>query len=301
MAANAPRPWGTGGTAAPPPTAIDHAVQQFAAHLHKTCGLVQSTMKIHLRYVRCFLQHQYGDGPLQLRRLHRSDLVAFVALGAKRWTPGCVPGIASALRRYCRFLQLRGICGPELAAAVPTSPRWKLAMLPRTMTEQQLQAFLSSFDRTTALGRRNYAIAVLMAMLGLRASDVAALRLDDLDWRKSSIRIARPKSRRVEVLPLPHRVGQAIADICNMAVLLLRFARSSSATWHRKTRCSRRRRSGQWPSASIVGAGLTRSGRERTSFATRWPRNCTSAAHRSRKWPTCSGTVPSKRRPSMRK
>jgi integrase len=80
------------------------------------------------------------------------------------------------------------------------------------MTEQQLQAFLASFDRKTALGRRNYAIAVLMAILGLRASDVAALRLDSLDWRESSIRIARPKSRRVDVLPLPHRVGQAIAD-----------------------------------------------------------------------------------------
>jgi site-specific recombinase XerD len=195
----------------PPPTVIDRAVEQFADHLRETCGLAQSTMRLHLQYVRCFLQHQYGNGPLRLRRLCRSDLIAFVAIGAKRWTPACVPGIASALRRYCRFLQLQGICGPELAAAVPTSPRWKLATLPRTMTEQQLQAFLLSFDRETALGRRNYAIAVLMAMLGLRASDVAALRLDDLDWRGSSIRIASPKGRRVDMLPLPHRVGQAIA------------------------------------------------------------------------------------------
>jgi integrase len=80
------------------------------------------------------------------------------------------------------------------------------------MTEQQLQTFLSSFDRKTAMGRRNYAIGLLLATLGLRASDVVALRLDDLNWRESSIRIASPKGRHVKALPLPHRVGQAIAN-----------------------------------------------------------------------------------------
>ena len=77
---------------APPPTVIDTAIQKFATHLRETCGLAQSTMRSHLHYVRCFLQRQYGDGPLQLHGLCRSDLVDFVAQGAKRWTPACVPG-----------------------------------------------------------------------------------------------------------------------------------------------------------------------------------------------------------------
>ena len=93
------------------------------------------------------------------------------------------------------------------------------------MTEEQLDTFLSSFDRSTTTGRRNYAMAMLMGTLGLRASEVAVLQLDDINWRDSSMRIASPKSRRANVLPLPVCVGQAIADY-------LRHGRPATADRH---------------------------------------------------------------------
>lgn len=80
------------------------------------------------------------------------------------------------------------------------------------MTEDQLRTLVSSFDRTTAIGRRDYAMILLMSTLGLRASEVAFLKLDDLKWRESSLKIVTPKNRRTMTLPLPPVTGRAIAE-----------------------------------------------------------------------------------------
>ena len=163
-------------------------------------------------YVRQFLDRKYGSGALRLNRLCRDDLVSVVCDYARQQTPASTQVFTSALRRYLRYLQMQGICSEKLAVAIPVASRWRLANLPRTMTKDQLHTFLSSFDRSTAIGRRDYAIVMLMSTLGLRASEVALLQLDDLNWRNSSLRIVSPKSRRTNVLPLPNAVGRAIAD-----------------------------------------------------------------------------------------
>src|SRR5207248_324448 len=96
-------------------------------------------------------------------------------------------------------------------AAVPRIPHWRLANLPRAMTDEQLRAFLSAFDRATATGRRDYAMALCQVELGLRVSEVADLCLDDIDWRAATVRIRPGKAGRVRELPLPNRVGRALA------------------------------------------------------------------------------------------
>lgn len=199
-------------TLAPPLTAIDVAIQEFTLHMQGTCGFAEATCRSRARYVRQFLERQYDSGPVDLNNLCRDDLVNFVTGQARGRNRGSVQVVTSSLRSYLRYLQLRGICGAQLVAAVPTISRWRLARLPRAMTEEQLRVFLSSFERSTAIGRRNYAMALLMSTLGLRASEVALLQLDDLNWRESSLRIASPKTRGTNVLPLPADVGQAIAD-----------------------------------------------------------------------------------------
>ena len=196
----------------PSPTVIDLAVQEFVAHLRDTCGQSESTCKRHAKYVHQFLKSTYGNRPLRLERLCHDDLVRFVRSFAKQATPASNRSLVGTLRRYLRFLQLLGICDERLVASVPMIRRWRLANLPRTMTEEQVHTFLSSFDRSTAIGQRDYGVAMLMATLGLRASEVALLQLDDMDWREASLRIVSPKSRRVKVLPMPVAVGQAIAD-----------------------------------------------------------------------------------------
>ena len=197
---------------APSPTAIDLAVQEFVTHLRDTCGLAEATYRRHAKFVRRFLESTYGSGPLRLKRLCRDDIVQFVRGSTEQATPGSNQALVGALRRYLRYLQLLGICDEQLVVAVPTIRRWRLASLPRTMSEEQLHTFLSSFDRSTATGRRDYGVALLMATLGLRASEVALLQLDDINWRESSLRIVSPKSRRVKVLPMPVTVGRAIVD-----------------------------------------------------------------------------------------
>ena len=196
----------------PPPTVIDVAIQGFTSHLRNTCGFAESTCRVRACYVRRFLECKFGNGPLNLKSLCRDDLVNFVTGHSEQNARVAPRVLASSLRAYLRYLQLQGICGAQLVAAVPTTRRSKLANLPRTMTEEQLRTFLSSFDRSTAIGRRNYAIALLMSTLGLRAGEVGLLQLDDLNWRDSSVRIVSPKTRRTNVLPLPADVGKAIAD-----------------------------------------------------------------------------------------
>ena len=138
--------------------------------------------------------------------------MAFTAGYAARCRPSSAQVAASSLRSLLRFLQLHGDCGPALVAAVPHLPSWRLDHLPRTMTDEQLRRFLARFDRSTPTGRRDYAMALCQVDLGLRVSEVSALRLEDLDWRAATLRIAGGKSRRTRELPLTEGVGRAIAE-----------------------------------------------------------------------------------------
>jgi len=206
---------GRGELADPPApvlSTIDVAMRDFAVYLQGTCGLAETTRRFHVYYVRQFLESRFGSGPLRLSHLCRADLIGFVGRFAEQWTAGAARRLASSLRMYLRYLQLHGICDRDLVASVPTIRQYRLSHLPRTMTENQLRTFLSSFVRSTPLGRRNYAMGLLMSTLGLRVGEVALLQLDDLNWREGSIRIVSPKTHRMRILPLPAHVGQAIVD-----------------------------------------------------------------------------------------
>ena len=200
------------GAPSTPPTYIDLALGEYLAHLRGTCGLAESTCQGHAFYARQFLHRKYGMGRLRYERLCPQDCTRFIADVAKRMSPISLRRVTSSIRTYLRYLQMQGQCGREMIAAIPTIPMWKLAHLPRTMTKEQLRTFLACFDRTTVLGRRDYAMALLMSKLGLRVSEVAQIQLDDIHWRDAAIRLASPKSRRAKVLPLPTHVGRAIAD-----------------------------------------------------------------------------------------
>jgi integrase len=120
--------------------------------------------------------------------------------------------VAGALRSFLRYLQFHGLRGSSLIAAVPIIRGWRLSRLPKAMTEKQRQDFLSEFDRSTATGRRNYAMVLCQLDLGLRVSEVARLRLDDINWREAIVRIEVAKTGRARELPLPVRVGRAISQ-----------------------------------------------------------------------------------------
>ena len=119
--------------------------------------------------------------------------------------------VVTGLRSLLTFALFDGVITVPLSAVVLSVARWGGAALPRGIAPEQLSAMLTSCDRTKARGKRDYAIMVLLSRLGLRAAEVAALRLDDIDWRAGEITV-RGKGRTEERLPLPSDVGAAVAD-----------------------------------------------------------------------------------------
>jgi integrase/recombinase XerD len=126
-------------------------------------------------------------------------------------TPQHAKAVVTALRSLLRFLHTAGHIPHPLVWAVPSVPGWKLTTLPRAVSPEQVGAVLAGCDRAGAHGRRDYAIVLLLARLGLRAGEVSAIELDDLDWRAGEITV-RGKGGRREVLPLPVAVGEALVD-----------------------------------------------------------------------------------------
>src|SRR5262249_18321199 len=191
---------------------VDVALEHYGRYLRDTCGLARSTCTYRPRYPPHFLQAQFADGPLKGETIRPVDVMAFTAGYAARCRPQSAQVAASSLRSLLRFLQLRGECESVLVAAVPHIPSWRLDHLPRTMTDEQLRRFLGRFDRSTPTGRRDYAMALCQVDLGLRVSEVSALRLEDVDWRAATLRIGGGKWGGVRALPLTEGVGRAIAE-----------------------------------------------------------------------------------------
>lgn len=119
---------------------------------------------------------------------------------------------AGTLRAFLRYLALLGHVPAELAAQVPRPRSYRLAGLPRALAHGDLRRVLRAVRRRDARGRREYAILMVLATYGLRAGDVAALRLDDFRWRDGTIAIATGKTGRPVVLPITDPVGDALGD-----------------------------------------------------------------------------------------
>jgi len=194
------------------PTPIDAELREYRHHLKKICGLAESTCDRSVRYAREFLQASFAHNDLQWDLLKPDNVISFVAGYAARCARSTVQVAASALRTFLRYLRFHSRCPEALIGAVPRIPNWRLSHVPKTMTGEQLQAFLESFDRATATGRRDYAMALCQVVLGLRACEVAGLLLDDIDWRSGIVRIGPAKGLRARELPLTKRVGEAIVD-----------------------------------------------------------------------------------------
>ena len=194
------------------PTALEIEIQRFDQYLREASGLQEATRAYRRRYVREFLQAFFSDEAVYMSRLVPKDIVGYLSKRAALFKPASVKVLVSSLRSYFRFLRLHGECAEALTLAVPSPASWRLASLPRVLTDAEVRCLLAVFDRATAAGRRDYAITRCLTDLGLRAEEVARLRLDDINWRKAIVRIAGTKSRRDDLLPLTSLVGRAIAS-----------------------------------------------------------------------------------------
>ena len=173
-------------------------------------GLTAGTVRGYVDCVRPFVSSRArGDGEVDLAGLTPQDVLAFVLADCRRRQRRSAKLMVTALRSLLRFLHVEGMIDRPLVQVVPSVAFWRLQGLPRGLDAAQVRALLESCDTDTANGRRDLAILLLLVRLGMRRGEVAALRLDDIDWRAGEL-LVRGKGPRVERLPLPADVGEAL-------------------------------------------------------------------------------------------
>jgi integrase/recombinase XerD len=190
-------------------TPLGDLTQDFERFLRSERGLSAATLANYLPIARCFLIEHFGRRALRLDELRPVDVHRFILRHAKKGSRRTAQLMVSALRSFLRFLQQRGAVATDLAGAVPGIACWRLTHLPKSLPSEQVERLLACCDRSTATGRRDYAILLLLARLGLRAGEVVAMTLDDLDWDQGEI-LVRGKGQRQIRLPLPIDVGAAL-------------------------------------------------------------------------------------------
>jgi integrase/recombinase XerD len=195
-------------TADQAPSAAEVLLASFGRYLQDERAVGVSTSLLYLKRARRFLARCAPDG--DVGHLSAGEVTAAVLAECSAVSAGSAQYFVAALRSFLRFCYLEGLTSADLSAAALAVTGRRTSPLPRGMSRRDVQALLGTCDRRQAVGRRNYAILLLLARLGLRAGEVAALRLEDLDWRAGEL-VVRGKGRRQDRLPLPADVGEAIA------------------------------------------------------------------------------------------
>lgn len=194
------------------PTApVELLLGEYRSYLSGERGLAASTVEHQLAVAGAFLQAcAERNGGLRLDTLSAGEVLAYVRRACDGRSVGFSKTVVTGLRSLLRYLHLSGALAHALHGVVPSVAGWRDSGLPKALPRRTVQALLSSCDRRQRVGRRDHAILLLLARLGLRAGEVAALQLSDLDWRAGEL-VVHGKARRDERLPLPSDVGAAIA------------------------------------------------------------------------------------------
>jgi len=196
----------------PAVTSAGELLDRYRRYLTIERGLTAQTARGYVDVVRPFAESRVdAAGRLELWELSAADVSGFVLAESARRSRKSAKMLVTGLRSLLRFLHVEGVTARALAGSVPSVAGWRLAGLPRGLDGEQVGRLLASCDRSTPAGRRDFAILVMLVRLGLRRGEVARLELDDVDWRSGEI-VVRGKGDRVERLPLPADVGEAIVE-----------------------------------------------------------------------------------------
>jgi len=193
-------------------TGADRLIRAFDQHLERVQGLSATTRRARRRYARELLVWRFGKKPLRIRAVLPRDLFRFVNVQARTLKATSLHALAVGLRSFLRFLELTGRIRRGLAYAVPSPASPPPRPPARVLDRPARLRFLRSFNRGTSVGRRNYAIALCLSELALRANELVDLTLNDVDWRSQTVRLRQTKQRRERLLPLPSPVARALAE-----------------------------------------------------------------------------------------
>jgi integrase/recombinase XerD len=178
----------------------------FLQWMRQQRGTSDRTLNNYSFWIRDLLKN-VGDDP---QPFNARNLRKFVLERTRQSGWGAAKLCATGVRMFLRFLTAEGHCPAGLAACIPTGAHWRLSPLPQYLQPEDVERIIDSCDRVTPVGRRDYTILLLLARMGFRASDVACLHLEDIDWEQAWIHVSG-KGRRQTRLPLTKEVGAAIA------------------------------------------------------------------------------------------
>ena len=213
---------------APRLTRIEQEVTAYTEYLERVRGFAPSTRTYHRRTVTEFLAHVgYERAPARLASLSSRDIEAFLCAVSLRNTRASLQHVVSHLRGFLQFARAAGVIPASLHMPIDTPRVYRGEQLPRALPWDTVRALLQTIDRTTPMGRRDYAMFLLIATYGLRACEVVALTLDDVEWQPARLRIPQRKTGGSLWLPLTDNVGNALVDYLRLGrpVLALRRQR----------------------------------------------------------------------------
>jgi len=172
---------------------VEEALGAFDEHLRRARGLCAGTRRNYGRYAGVFLETVFCAGPVDVAQIHPGDVVAFVGDLTRRYRPRTVELAASSLRSFFRFLRAAGLRGDRLEDAVPMVPCRRTGLV-RHLDPESFERLIASLGCSSPRGLRDRAIILCVARLGLRASEVTQLRLEDIDWRNATVRVPARKT-----------------------------------------------------------------------------------------------------------
>lgn len=217
---------------------VERLLADYREYLTSERGLAAETIGHYERVARLFVAGRGTPEGVELERLAARDVSAFLVRECPKRSVSGARDLATRLRCLLRYLHVAGAIGLPLQHAVPGVAYRRDHGLPRGLQPQDVARLLASCDRRTLVGRRDYAVLLLLCRLGLRAGEVAAIGLQDIDWRRGEFQV-HGKGSRLDLLPMPVDVGQAIVAYLrcrprsrSRAVFLLAIAPYSPASSH---------------------------------------------------------------------
>jgi integrase/recombinase XerD len=190
---------------------FDRAAGYFRYLQHER-GLSDSTLVQHRHLLRRFEAYLATVGIAALSELSPAVISTFVAQNGRRYSKRSVGGFCRILKVFLRYLHREGHTARDLSKAVESPRLYRLSDIPRSISWNDVGKVLGAVERCSSVGKRDYAILLLLATYGLRAREIAALTLDDIDWKRDRLRIPRRKAGHSTAFPLSAVVGNAIAD-----------------------------------------------------------------------------------------
>lgn len=184
---------------------VDAELRHFDDHMKQVKGLAEATRIRRLPIIRSLVRQTASPTPTT------DELRRFIAQEIPRLSPASAGSLATALRAYLRFRAFEGDRVGHLLPVIASPAQWRLAPLPQTLSRAEVAQLLDAFPPELPSRLRSYAIVRCLVDLGLRSGEVTSLCLEDIDWAAGTVRIAKGKSRRADVMPLPQATGSAIA------------------------------------------------------------------------------------------